>query len=203
MEVKNTQKSTSVFEIPIKDYENDMEKDSSKEKKNEILDLFKNHNQIKSESEYDEIITNLHRACEEGDLDIIKILLCETAQNATNYLTFKIDKTNHTASLIKINPNLENPIIPRTVKHEMNDYLVTSICSLGCSFFIQSKIKNVKFEENSSVSTIYRYAFDDSNIEEIYFPKSLNELKEGWCYNTKNLKKNYNFTIKWSIYIQR
>lgn len=48
MKVKNTQKSSSVFEIPIKGYEIDMKKDSSKEKKNEILDLFKNHNQLKA-----------------------------------------------------------------------------------------------------------------------------------------------------------
>ena len=66
MEVKNTQKTTSVFEIPIKDYEIDMEKDSSKEKKNEILDLLKNHNQLRSE-------IKLHYACEEGDLDLIGI----------------------------------------------------------------------------------------------------------------------------------
>ena len=123
-----------MFEIPIKDYEIDIETESSKEKKNEILDLFKNHNHLKSESDFDEIEYKLHHACEKGDLDHIKILLSETIQDSAEILTFKIDKTNHTASLFKVNKNLDNLTIPRTVKHEMNDYLVTSITGLICSF---------------------------------------------------------------------
>ena len=134
MEGKNTQKSIPVFEIPIKDYETDMEKESSKEKKNEILDLLKNHNQLKSESEFNEIKSRLHHACQKGDLDHIKILLSETIKNSTKDLTYKIDKTTHTASLFKVDQNLENLTIPRTVKHEMKDYLVTSITGLGCSY---------------------------------------------------------------------
>ena len=68
MDGKNTQKSVSVFEIPIKEYKIYMAKDSSKEKKNEILDLFTNHNQLKSEAEFEEIQFKLHYACQEGDL---------------------------------------------------------------------------------------------------------------------------------------
>ena len=49
MESKNTQDSIPVFEIKIKDYEMDME--TSKNKKNEILDLFTNHNQEKLKSQ--------------------------------------------------------------------------------------------------------------------------------------------------------
>ena len=123
MEGKNTKKTISVFEIPINDYEIYMEKDPSKEKKAEILYLFTNHNHIKSEAEFDEIKSKLHYACQKCDLDLIKILLNETIRIDSNDLTFKIDKTNHTASLFKGNPNFNNLIIPRTVKHEMNDFI--------------------------------------------------------------------------------
>ena len=67
--------------------------------------------------------------------------------------------------------------------------MVTSITDLGYSIFTPSQIKIIKFEDDSSVSTIYGRAFSKSNIKEIYFPKSLNELREGWCYETRNLKK--------------
>ena len=102
-----------MFEIPIKKNEIGMEKKSSKEKQNEILDPFKNHNQLKFNSEFAEIESRLHYTC---DLDLNKILLSETTQNASKDLTYKIDKMNHIASLFKVNQNLENLIIPRTVK---------------------------------------------------------------------------------------
>ena len=39
------------------------------------------------------------------------------------------------------------------------------------------------------VNTIYFGAFYDTEIEEIYFPSRLRELKEGWCCDTKYLTK--------------
>ena len=76
------------------------------------------------------------------------------------------------------------------VKHKKKNYLVTSISHLCyCSFNCSSKIKKVKLEESSSVKTIYGGAFSVLNIEEIYFPKSLIDLKEEWCAETKRLKE--------------
>ena len=46
-----------------------------------------------------------------------------------------------------------------------------------------------KFEEESAVSIIERYAFSFSEIEEIYFPKSLIELKVLGCSDTEKLKR--------------
>ena len=39
------------------------------------------------------------------------------------------------------------------------------------------------------MQTIEKNSFSNSKIEEIYLPKGLNELKEGWCSNTSNLTK--------------
>ena len=84
------------------------------------------------------------------------------------------------ASLFKNDHNIEEVIIPRTIEHESDEYLITSIAGT-----------------NTQIKSIYRYAFYNSEIEEIYFPTCLKKLKEGWCFHSKN------FTIEWLIFIQR
>ena len=43
----------------------------------------------------------LHVACKKSELELIEIYLSETIKDETNDLTFKINKTNKTASLFK------------------------------------------------------------------------------------------------------
>lgn len=93
------------------------------------------------------------------------------------------------ASLFRFNKRLYDLIIQRTVKHENNDYLVTSICGLHTGPVRLIDSFNIKFEEESLVSTIYEYVFSRIKIEDIYFPKSLIELKDGWCSCTRKLAR--------------
>ena len=160
-----------------------MKSESSKEKKKEILNLLTTHNKLRSKDEFYEIKDNLYEACENGDLEMIKILLSEKIENSSRTLKFKIDETNQTASLFKI--SILNPqyIIPRTVEHKSTEYLITSIVNIGFS------IDFIKFSEDSAVKTVYQKAFYHSHIKEIYFPASLKELKEGWCEGADNLRK--------------
>ena len=188
MEDKKVQEpilDSKVFKIPIEEFENDLNTAMVKGKKNEILELFTNSNNLHTKEEFDEIKYNLHEACRKCDFDLIKIYLKETIKNESKTFTFKIDKTNHTASLLKINDkNIKEVIIPRTIEHESVEYIITSIS--GTNKIIQI----LKFDENSEVKTIYGSAFSkSSNIREIYFPSSLKELKEGWCNVTYNLTK--------------
>ncbi|KAK8865144.1 hypothetical protein M9Y10_010678 [Tritrichomonas musculus] len=155
----------------------------TKEKKNEILDLFSNSNNLLSEEEFKEIKYKLHNACQDGDLELIKILLSETIQDDSKDLTFKIDKTNQTASLFKVKVDVKHVIIPRSIKHDSVDYLVTSIT--GTDFYV----KSIKFLDDSAVKRIYRGALSGMYIEELCFPASLKELKEGWCSFTNSLTK--------------
>lgn len=120
LKIKNSPKSVlklEVFKIPIIKYEKNMHTRSAKEKKNEILELFSNYNHLHSKEEYKEVKNILHEACQEGDLELIKIFLSETITNESNLLSFKIDKTNWTASLFKVNNKSKQIIIPQTVKH--------------------------------------------------------------------------------------
>ena len=71
----------TTYEIPIEDFETEMNTESSKDKKEKILDLFRNHNKLKSSEAYSGIESQLHSACKKGDLELIKILLCETIED--------------------------------------------------------------------------------------------------------------------------
>lgn len=129
MEEENTEGSVSeptVYEIPIECYEEDMETESSKGKKDDILDLFANHNHLRSEDEFKEIESLLHYSCQKSDLELIKILLNETIIT-DSYFNYKIDKTNKTASLFYNGQSFDFIFIPRTVDYELNDYLVASV----------------------------------------------------------------------------
>ena len=55
IEEKTMQKTSfdcTIYGIPIEDFEPDMDTESSKDKKKRILDLFRNHNELKSKDEY-------------------------------------------------------------------------------------------------------------------------------------------------------
>ena len=69
------------------------------------------------------------------------------------------------------------------MNQKSTEYLITSITGTHC------EIRSIKFVEVSAVKTIYYGAFSCSCIEEIHFPASLRELKEGWCCDTFKLTK--------------
>ena len=186
-----------MFQIPIEEFEKNLETEFARGKKNEILFLLTNFNHLCNEEEFKDVQQYLHEACANGDLDLIKIYLSETIYNDSKDMSFKIDKQNHTASLFKIHITPQQITIPRTVKYESTDYLITSICGL-----MTFCTKTIKFVEDSAVKTIYGYVFSDKGFEELHFPASLDELKEGWCCNTEFLTKivispyNNNFIFK-------
>ena len=184
-----------VFHIPIQQYERVLNMEFSRDKKEEIRELLTNHNQLQSQQEFDEVQNTLYEACKKGDIELIKICISETIENETKDLKFKINKTNKTASLFQPSKKIEHIFVPRIVTHESEEYLVTSICLTEEINFsrplpsMKKNIKTIKFDENSSVNTIYPNSFSFTKIEEICFPKSLNELKEGWCSGANKLKK--------------
>ena len=200
MEGQELTEKSKVFQIPIEDLEDDMNTESAKEKKKEILDLLTNNNFL-SKEDFFEVEDDLHDACMEGDLEMIKIFLNETIEDSTNTFIFKIDKTNQTASLFRIERKVEEVNIPRIVEHESTEYFITSIIGT-CR-----NIKTIKFCKDSAVKTFYKNAFSKSKIEEIYFPDSLKELKERWCHGTGILKRiiispsNGQFEIKDDKYL--
>ena len=87
---------SKMFKILINQYKKYINTLLSKDKKKEILDLFTNSNQLRSEEEFKEIECNLHDARRVGDIDLIQIYLLEKVENPTKDLSFKIDRTKKT-----------------------------------------------------------------------------------------------------------
>ena len=183
-------KEKQVIDIPIDRYMKELDAETSRKKKNDVIELLKNHNELVLRRELREIDYMLCKACKKGDLQLIQIYLSETIEDESNELDFKINKANKTASLFQINDLSINHItIPRTFQHESEEYLITSICWTVHNFLEYSCIKTIEFDENSAVSTIYPFSFSYLDVEEIYFPDCLKELKDGWCCHTDKLKK--------------
>ena len=160
----------------LKKIDKDFETESAKEKKGGIPDLFKNKHFLGME--------NYRKASRNYGNIFINKRLSETIINYLEDLVFKIDKIDKTASLYKINGNIKEVTIPRAVKYESTDYLITSIS--GTSSFIEK----INFTDDSAVKMIDEYVFPDfSNIKEIHFPASLKELKKRWCHNINKLTK--------------
>ena len=64
-------------------------------------------------------------------------------------------------------------------------------------------MSNISFVEDSAVKTIYSYALYHTEVREIDFPASLNELNEEWCCETFdliNIINNY-FVFKDNNYL--
>lgn len=51
-----------------------MEAKAAREKKKGIIDYFTSYNQFFSEKNFDKVKYKLHDACEDGDLELVKIL---------------------------------------------------------------------------------------------------------------------------------
>ncbi|KAK8883956.1 hypothetical protein M9Y10_043058 [Tritrichomonas musculus] len=199
---ENFKYKTKSIPIPIKKYDKDFDTELGKEKKQEILTLFTNSNNLHSEEELQNIEYNLHQACKAGDVELVKNLLSETIENDSKF-TFKINKTNQTASLFKVKNYVKHLIIPRTFTYESTEYLITSISCIN-----NGDIKTLQFAEDSAVQTIYGHLFPYSNqIDEMYFPASLRELKEGCFDGLEQLTKivippsNTNFVFKEDKYL--
>ncbi|KAK8849998.1 hypothetical protein M9Y10_018592 [Tritrichomonas musculus] len=148
MEKKSDHKlvlESMIFKIPIKEFEKDIDSVISKEKKLEIIELLGKSNKILTEEEFEEIEEELHEACQKGDIGLIKIYLSKCVQNEKQELTFKINETTKTASLFKVNTNISQLTIPRTIQYESTEYLITSITGTN------RDIKTINFVEDSGI----------------------------------------------------
>lgn len=100
-------------------------------------------------------------------------------------LVYSINEEEKTASVIGYKSKKKELIIPRSIEHESNEYLITSISKYA---FNSSKVKSISFEYNSELRTIEEDAFVGSLITKISIPASVVELKDGWCNKMRKLK---------------
>lgn len=101
-------------------------------------------------------------------------------------LILTLNNNSKTAYLIKCHTNSDIVFIPRSIKHETQEFFITNIYEKSFSF---SKKKSLKFDTDSKLQTIEKKAFESSSVECISIPSTVSEIKEGWCCDTRNLKK--------------
>lgn len=99
-------------------------------------------------------------------------------------IIYSINEEDKTASVIGCYTNNTEIIIPRLIKQESDEYIVTSI-SKGA--FKNSSVLTIQFSDDSELKMIESESFDGSIIESITIPPKLKEFKEGWCINLNNL----------------
>lgn len=100
---------------------------------------------------------------------------------------YSIDEQAQTASVALNNSPKENIIIPRSITHNFQEYIVTCISSE--SFRNSSQLKTLRFPPDSELLTIQENAFINSSIESLEIPSKLVELKDGWSQLMNNLNK--------------
>lgn len=100
-------------------------------------------------------------------------------------LSFEINKSDFTAKVAS-SPQAKGSIqIPRFINFNSQNYLVT--CIGKSSFKSNSNIESISFSEDSQLLTIDEEAFDESSLNSLFIPSSVQELKESWCKRTKHL----------------
>ena len=102
-------------------------------------------------------------------------------------IIYLVNQNDETASVIGISYVANDIYIPRSIRDESKEYIVTSV-SNG-AFTSRLRIKSIKFAQDSELRTIESNAFANSKVEKLYFPASVTDLKEGWCRYTFELKR--------------
>lgn len=102
-------------------------------------------------------------------------------------LIFSIDEEEKTASLIKGDSARGDIIIPRFIKPESQEFLITSIQS-SC-FKYSTMIKSIKFAPDTELQKIGNAAFPRSTVKHISIPSCVSELQDGWCNGISKFTK--------------
>lgn len=104
-----------------------------------------------------------------------------------NQLVYSLDDEKKVAAVISNDNASGNIYIPKSIKHNNQEYIVTSI--LKWSFKNSKTIRSINFPPDSKIKSIDDESFAYSNLESLVIPSFLSELKECWCSHTTALTK--------------
>ena len=101
-------------------------------------------------------------------------------------LTYRLSKDEKIAYLVKVESSNKEIVIPRSIKYEMHEYIVSSIREN--SFIYEYPVKTIKFDQNSEIKKIETNVINHI-VQSLDIPASVCELQEGWCKDASVLKK--------------
>lgn len=102
-------------------------------------------------------------------------------------MLFSINEEDKTASVIDRISKTKDVLIPRSVKYQDRDFIVTSIRKHA--FSNDRFLKTIRFSPDSEVRFIGDSAFQHSKIKNIEIPKSVCELSNSLCNGTSELTR--------------
>ena len=102
-------------------------------------------------------------------------------------MLFSINEEDKTASVIDRISKTKDVLIPRSVKYQDRDFIVTSIRKHA--FSNDRFLKTIRFSPDSEVRFIGDSAFQHSKIKNIEIPKSVCELNNSLCNGTPELTR--------------
>lgn len=115
--------------------------------------------------------------------DSQKVFQDNSVEDSLNYIFNDKDKT---CKIIGGNNFSSSVFIPRSVKRNMQDYIITEISE---GSFSNSFIQTVEFPSNSEVRIIGKEAFSESLITKIIIPQHVTEICEGAFNRCKQLNQ--------------
>lgn len=122
-----------------------------------------------------------------------KGLLSQIETKEENGLLYVIFKNNMTAGIFRNKSAQNDIIIPRSIFHHSQEFIVTSI--IQNSFKNSKKIESIQFSEDSELRIIGRKAFASSSIRKITIPSHVTEICERTFSNCDLIEK-VNFSNK-------
>ena len=105
-----------------------------------------------------------------------------------NSIMYLINEEKRSAGVIGCKKNLDNIIIPRSIKQKSKEYNVTIILE---DAFKYSLIKSVQFSSDSKIQIIDKNAFSNSKINSITIPPSIILIGEGAFYECLRFEKKW------------
>ena len=100
-------------------------------------------------------------------------------------IIYLINNKDKTAEIIGNNKAIDHVLIPRSIHHEGQEYIITTIKE--GSFRESKKIKSISFPQDSMVGIIEKEAFAYSSVREAFIPQHVTCICEGIFYGCKFL----------------
>ena len=102
-------------------------------------------------------------------------------------IKYSINDKEKIACVIGCNKSINDIYIPRSIKYESKEFIVTSIFSFA--FQDYKNLKKIEFSNESKLQIIGCHSFDGTSIESIKIPSSVTEIGNGSFYLCKKLQK--------------
>lgn len=132
-------------------------------------------NEMQNHQQLENISNKIKKAIDECDIEKARWLTRDEIEDE-NGVIYKIDRQSKKAAVFGPQKPSENVFIPRAIKQEGIEFIITTI--LDESFKENKTIKKFEFDQNSEIEIIGKLSFYESSIEYILIPPSVKIIKE-------------------------